>query len=156
MVQIIKPRTLGILTRTQPRVGGASLIVSAYGLFDVGAPGIFLADQALWPTVMKELPEGAVFDTGMVKPQAEVLVAGRVMAPDGVPVPAMMLDFGVGPLVKRAAVFGDRFWVAGYLGYAASEPRPFEEIQIDPRRMFGGPGHAVNPPGVGQHASRLL
>ena len=77
MTRIFKPRTLGIMTRVQRRGAGATFIVSAYGFFDIGSPGIFLSDQALWPAVLKELPEGITFDSGMAKPQGEVLVAGR-------------------------------------------------------------------------------
>jgi uncharacterized protein YjbI with pentapeptide repeats len=152
MVKIIKPRTLGILTRTQPRGKGALFIVSVYGLFDVGAPGILLSDQALWPTILKELPEGSIFDPGMPKPQGEVLVAGRAMAPGGVAVPGLVLTVALGPVAKRVAVFGDRRWEAGYAGYVASAPRPFTEMQIDLRRMFGGPGHPLNTIGTGYHA----
>jgi uncharacterized protein YjbI with pentapeptide repeats len=152
MVKIIKPRTLGILTRTQPRGKGALFIVSVYGLFDVGAPGILLSDQALWPTIVKELPEGAIFDPGMPKPQGEMLVAGRAMAPGGVAMPGLLLTAAVGSVAKRVAVFGDRRWEASVTGYVASAPRPFTEMQIDWRRMFGGPGHPLNPAGTGAHA----
>ena len=67
MVRVIKPQTLGILLRTQRRGNNTHYIVSALGLFDVASPEMFLAEQALWPAVMKELPEGAVFDQGLPK-----------------------------------------------------------------------------------------
>lgn len=152
MVKIIKPRTLGILTRTQPRGKRALFIVSVYGLFDVHTPGMLLSDQALWPTILKELPEGSTFDPGMPKPQGEVLVAGRAMAPGGVATPGLVIGVAVGRVAKRVAVFGDRHWEATHAGYVASAPRPFTEMQIDLRRMFGGPGHPLNTVGTGYHA----
>ena len=152
MAKIIKPRTLGIVTRTAPRGKRALFIVSVYGLFDVHAQGALLSDQALWPTILKELPEGSVFDPGMPKPQGEVLVAGRAIAPEGVATPGLVISVAVGRVAKRVAVFGDRHWEASYAGYVASAPRPFTEMQIDLRRMFGGPGHPLNTVGAGYHA----
>ena len=124
MVQIIKPRSLGILARTQRRGRNALYIVSALGLFDVDTPGIFLSEQALWPAVAKELPEGAVFDTGMPKPQGELLVAGSAKAPNGSPVPAMLIEVALGSLAKRVAVFGDRYWTPGASGFLFTQPQP--------------------------------
>lgn len=152
MVRIIKPKTLGIITRTQPQPVGTLFIVSVYGLFDVQAPGTFLMDQAMWPALAKELPDGVVFDTGMLKPQGEMLIAGRAVAPGGTPVKAMMIEARLGTLVKRAAVFGDRYWMGRGGGFAFSDPVPFTEMPIDPRRMFGGPDHPVNTVGVGHRA----
>src|SRR6202012_2463313 len=105
LVKIIKPNTLGILLRTQRRGKTALYTVSALGLFDVATPGVFMSDQALWPAVMKELPEGAVFDQGMPKPQGELLVAGHAKAPNGAPVRGMMVEVALGTLGKRVAVF---------------------------------------------------
>ncbi|MHB8885016.1 MAG: DUF2169 family type VI secretion system accessory protein [Methylovirgula sp.] len=156
MVRIIKPTTLGILLRTQRRGKGALYTISALGLFDVAKPGIFLSEQAMWPAVMKELPEGAVFDPGMPKPQGELLVAGHVKAPNGSAVRAMMLEIGLGSIAKRVAVFGDRYWMPGAGGFVFTEPQPFSEMKIDLRRMYGGANHPQNTLGVGYQAVRLI
>ena len=124
-------------------------IVSALGLFDVASPEMFLAEQALWPAVMKELPEGAVFDQGLPKPQGELLVAGHAKTPSGSPTRAMMLEIVLGTIGKRVAVFGDRYWRPGAGGFVFTEPQQFSEMQIDLRRMYGGADHPQNTLGTG-------
>jgi uncharacterized protein YjbI with pentapeptide repeats len=142
--------------RTQRRGKSALYNVSAFGLFDVATPEVFLSEQALWPAVMKELPEGSVFDQGMPKPQGELLVAGHAKAPNGIPVRGMMLEVALGALRKHVAVFGDRYWTPGASGFIFTEPQPFTEMQIDLRRMFGGTDHPQNTLGTGYQSTRLL
>lgn len=156
LVQIIKPRTLGILVRTVRRGKTPYYIVSALGLFDVSTPEVFLSDQALWPAVMKELPDGVAFDTGLPKPQGELLVAGHAKAPSGTSVRAMLIEAVVGQLAKRVAVFGDRYWTPAASGFVFTEPQPFTEMKIDLARMYGGPDHPQNTLGVGYRATQLL
>ncbi len=83
MTLIVKPRTLGVMTKVERDPPGASLIVSAYGQFDLAAPDPyrFEGEQSLWQLAAKELPAGSVFDIGMPKPAAELLVAGHAAAP---------------------------------------------------------------------------
>lgn len=131
-------------------------IVSALGLFDVSVPDVFLSDQALWPAVMQELPDGAVFDTGLPKPQGEWLVAGFAKAPSGTSVRAMLIEVMLGEIGKRVAVFGDRYWTPAASGFVFTEPQPFAEMKIDLARMFGGTNHPQNTVGVGYHATQLL
>lgn len=144
------------MTRTQFCIGGSQLVISAYGLFDATRPGVFLADQALWPVLIKELPEGVAFDAGMPKPLGEFIVAGRAMAAGGAPVQAMTLGVSLGKTSKTVAVFGDRYWEPTYTGFLASAPRPFTEMQIDLRRSFGGPSHPFNSAGVGYNANKVV
>lgn len=151
---IIKPRRLGILTKVERRGARATLVVSALGLFSLFEPTDFEFDTALWPMVVKEMPEGAIFDMAMPKPCAEVLFAGRAMAPQGVPVEAMTVDVQVGAMRKRLAVFGDRAWLPETTGTVFSRPKPFLEMPLSPERSFGGPGHAENPRGRGFDAPR--
>jgi uncharacterized protein YjbI with pentapeptide repeats len=157
LVKVIKPRTLGILLRTQRRSKTTALYtVSALGLFDAEHPGIFLSEQALWPAVMAELPEGAVFDQGLPKPQGEFLVAGYARAPSGSAVRAQMIEVAIGSIGKRVAVFGDRYWRPGASGFIFTEPQPFTEMKIDLKRMYGGADHPQNTVGTGYRATRLL
>ena len=159
MPLMIKPRTLGVLTKAERRKVGASYIVTAMGLFDLARPDAerFENSQSLWLLAAKALPKGSFLDIGMPKPQAELLVAGFARAPDGKPTSAMSVEWLVGPLRKRLIVFGDRYWTIAGSGYAATEPRPFVEIALSPERAFGGPGHADNPNGLGFRAGdRLL
>ncbi len=79
MSSLIKPRSLAVLTKTERRPAGASLILSAFGMFDLQSPDPlrFEGEQALWLMVAKELPPGRILDLGLPKPTAEVLVAGH-------------------------------------------------------------------------------
>jgi uncharacterized protein YjbI with pentapeptide repeats len=156
MQAIIKPRTLGLLTKPERRRGSVSFIVTALGLFDLAAPADLMAEQALWPMVAKELPQGQVLDLGMPKPRTEVLVAGSAVAPDGQSVRSLGVAFEVGPVAKRLAVFGNRFWQQTPYGPVFTAPEPFTELRLVPERAFGGPGHPTNPGGLGFPAQQLL
>ena len=155
MPTMIKPRTLGVLTKVERLKTGPSLIVTAFGQFDLARPDAprFETDQAMWVMAAKALPRGSVLDIGMPKPTGELLVGGSAVVPDGAPVPAMMLEWLVGPLHKRVAVLGDRYWQVGAGGATQTEPQPFVEMKLDPERCFGGPGHPDNPVGVGYRSA---
>ena len=45
--------------------------------FDLEDPETPLPDKEMWPQVMKLLPQPPVLDTGLPKPRAEVLCAGK-------------------------------------------------------------------------------
>ncbi|MDP2801264.1 MAG: DUF2169 domain-containing protein [Phreatobacter sp.] len=156
MTKIIKPRQLGILTKTERRRSGVSFVVSALGLVDLQQPTDFLGDQALWALAAQELPEGTILDMAMPKPCGEVLVAGKAMAPGGVPVPTMTVQFVVGPVAKRLAAIGSRTWTSTAEGVRFTPPKPFTEMPLVAARAFGGPGHPSNPAGLGYRAGSLL
>ncbi|GJD35180.1 DUF2169 family type VI secretion system accessory protein [Methylobacterium aerolatum] len=154
MPAIIKPRTLGIMTQTERQGSGASLIVSAYGMFHLATPDPcrFEDEQGLWLMVGKELPPGAIFDGGMPKPVAEVLVGGYAAAAGGRPVPRMGLSWEVAGRRKSLLVTGDRTWRLANTSAAATEPVPFVQMPLTPARCFGGEGFAPNPAGTGFRA----
>ena len=158
MPSMIKPRTLGVLTKAERRKNGASYIVSAFGMFDLARPDAarFETDQALWLLAAKALPKGAVLDMGMPKPKAELLIGGVARAPGGEPTTAMAVEWSVGSLHKRLIAFGDRYWTIAGHGYAATLPRPFVEMPLSPERAFGGAGHADNPQGSGYRAAERI
>ncbi len=158
MAFLIKPRTLGLMTKTERQGVGASLIVSAYGLFNLAAPDPFRFEdeQALWTIAAKELPPGAVFDIGMPKPVAEVLVGGYAAAAGREAVSRMGLSFEVAGLRKSLLVTGDRTWRLAGTTAAATEPVPFVQMPLSPARCFGGEGHASNPVGAGFRARERL
>lgn len=157
MVQVVKPRTLGLLTKAERRRAGASFIVSALAMFDLADPSHFESEQALWLAAAKALPPGTILDTAMPKPTAEVLVAGHARPAGGEPAAIMQLAVRVGDHEQRLAVVGDRVWQAGRGGYTPTPPRPFAEMPLTPARAFGGEGHVVNPVGAGYRAlPRLL
>ncbi len=158
MAFLIKPRTLGLMTKVERQGAGASLIVSAYGLFNLAAPDPFRFEdeQGLWTIAAKELPPGAVFDIGMPKPVAEVLVGGYAAAAGGEPVTRMGLSFDVAGLRKSLLVTGDRTWRLAGTTAAATEPVPFVQMPLSPARCFGGEGHASSPLGTGFRARERL
>lgn len=158
MALIIKPRTLGLLTKTERRAAGASFIVSAFGLFDLAEPDPYRlqGDQAMWIMAAKELPPGAVFDLGMPKPTAEVLIAGHAAAIGGEPVQRMGLAWAIGNLQKQLLVTGDRVWRMAGATAVPTEPQPFVQMPLVPQRCFGGEGHGSNPAGVGFKAQERL
>ena len=158
MPLMIKPRTLGVLTKAERTKNGASYVVSALGMFDLASPDAtrFETDQALWLLAAKALPKGAVLDISMPKPRAELLLGGVARAPEGQPTTAMAVEWSVGPLSKRLVVFGDRYWTIAGHGYAATPPRPFVEAPLSPERAFGGEGHPDNPQGMGYRAAARI
>lgn len=158
MALIIKPRSLGLLTKTERRPVGASFVVSAFGLFDLAEPSPYRleGEQAMWLMVAKELPPGAIFDLGMPKPTAEVLVGGHAAAPGGEPVQRMGLAWAIGDIQKRLLVTGDRMWRLAGATAVPTEPQPFVQMPLTPQRCFGGEGHSANPAGTGFRAQERL
>ncbi len=153
-MNVIKPRGLGILTKVYQDRPTIYLSLGILGYFDFAAPDAFLPDTAMWPFVQGELPENSPLDLGMPKVCGEVLVFGKAMAKAGVAVPAMPVEVAIGPLRKRAIVFGNRYWKLGLAGLRPTEPVPFTEMPIDYAHAFGGPGFARNPTGKGCDAER--
>lgn len=158
MPLLIKPRTLGCLTRIERRPSGASLILSAFAMFDLAAPDRdrLQSEQALWLMIAEELTPPAVFDIGMPKPTAELLLAGHAAAPGGEPVERMGLACAFGDIRKEFLITGDRYWKLEGASAVATEPVPFSRMPLTPARSFGGPSHPLNPAGQGHRAPERL
>ncbi|WP_454915550.1 DUF2169 family type VI secretion system accessory protein [Xanthobacter sediminis] len=147
MPLIIKPRTLGLLHKVERRRDGGRFIVTVLAAFDLADSSRIDGEQGMWTMVAKAFPPGAPLDMGMPKPRAEVLIAGRLQAPD---TDALLLEARIGGVHKRLAVFGDRWWTTDFGGqYVATEPRPIGDFLLAPTRAFGGPGHPTNAGGLG-------
>ncbi|MES5486709.1 DUF2169 domain-containing protein [Bradyrhizobium sp. INPA03-11B] len=151
---LVKPRTLGLLSKCERRPPGASLIISAFAMFDLANPGSdrLEGEQDLWVMAAKELPPGSPLDIGMPKPQAEVLVGGHAAAPQGRPIERMLLGWKLGPMQKRLLVTGDRYWQMTGAGWRPTAAQPFRQMPLTRQRAFGGPGYAANPLGAGHDA----
>lgn len=158
MAVIIKPRSLGIMTKVERTPPSASLVVSAYGLFRLAAPDRlrFESEQALWLMTAKEVPPGAIFDIGMPKPAAEILIGGHAAAPGGVPTQRMGLSWTVGGLGKSLLVTGDRSWRLANATVVATEPTPFVQMPLTRARCFGGEDHPLNIEGTGFKARERI
>jgi hypothetical protein len=74
-------------------------------------------------------PQGTVF---------EVVVHGNAHAPGGAPVPEMTVGLRVGTHEQRMRVVGDRKWVEGPHGLAATKPVAFTTMPLVWQRAFGG------------------
>ena len=79
----------------------------------------------------------------------EILVAGEARAPGGTTVKAQEIGIAVGPVTKRATVFGDRHWVKDNGSVKLTDATPFEAMPLVPERAFGNEKHPQNPKGRG-------
>lgn len=161
-MRIVKPMSLGILSRAFEQKPRRYFAVSALAFFDLADPDRLLGDQIMWPFLMEALGADALFDVAMPKPNGEVVVIGKALAPGGAPV--TQLDVGVGvrrdghPAINRALrVYGDRVWQRDRASraYLITPPRPFTEMEIGYDRAFGGEGFERNPIGRGANAQIL-
>lgn len=71
------------------------------------------------------------------KPATDVVLIGAAV-PTSRAATRVEVSFSVGPLRKRAIVFGDRFWMRGFPGVYLSSPEPFEDMPLVYERAFGG------------------
>lgn len=96
------------------------------------------------------------------KPRCDVLLHASAYAPGGRPATRVEVGARLGSWSKTFAVVGDRVWLAGPTGIAASSPVPFTQMPITYDRAFGGTDardkdpskHAAcmrNPSGRGFH-----
>jgi uncharacterized protein YjbI with pentapeptide repeats len=152
---IVKPLQLGILTRAYSEPPKAYYFVGATGYFDLLDPNDFDLDTAMWPAVAGILGSQPL-DTAMPKPSGEVLLAGDAAAPGGNPVTQKIVEFSVGSVKKRLAVFGDRYWRLTQDGAVFTRPEPFVGMPVDWRTAFGGAGNDRNPIGKGHGASATI
>lgn len=154
MPTLVKPRTLGLLSKCERCPPGASLIISAFAMFDLANPAAdrLEGEQDLWVMAAKELPPGNPLDIGMPKPQAEVLIGGHAAAPQGRPTERMVLGWTLGPMQKHLLVTGDRYWQMTASGWRPTAVQPFRQMPLTRQRAFGGPGYAANPVGAGYGA----
>jgi len=154
-MKVIKETNQGLLINHFAVGGRAYLAVTVMSFFALSSPDESLPEQELWPFVQKELGKDAILDAAMPKPQGEVLLHGYAFAPQGKAVPALPVEFRVGPIAKSIHVFGDRRWKgAGGAFRVISDPAPFAVMPLTYDRAFGGPGWDRNPLGKGFAAVR--
>jgi hypothetical protein len=72
-----------------------------------------------------------------VKPATDVVLIANAIASRAAPI-QVEVEFSVGPLRKKALVFGDRYWFSGFTGPDVLGPEPFEEMPLVYERAFGG------------------
>jgi uncharacterized protein YjbI with pentapeptide repeats len=152
---ILKPSKLAASVQTDVVKDGGLTTVSAFMLFEFDDPYRLLTEQALWPMVVEQMPGGAIFDKGQLKPKGEVIIAGHALAPGDNPVEALKVTAQFAGLEKRLVVFGDRFWRLTDRGTEMVGPQPFDKMPIGPAQAFGGPDHKINPAGKGAGARAM-
>lgn len=148
-MHILKDSTTGLLFSPFAVGGVWHLQIAVLVYFALNDPDSPLPEQDLWPQCLESLGEGGILDPGFPKPRGEVLLAGSWYAPDGTPAPGGAARFQVGPVRRELAIFGPRFWQAGPLGTAPSQPEPVSTVPLRWESAFGGDGFADNPAGRG-------
>jgi uncharacterized protein YjbI with pentapeptide repeats len=111
--------------------------------------GESVLEQDLWLAIGDMMGKSELFDAGMPKANAELLVQGSCYAPVGTDVNASRVKVSLGTISKELYVFGDRHWIGGI---GVSEPVPFTEMPVSYANAFGGKDHAPNPLGKGVEA----
>ena len=76
-------------------------------------------------------------ETAFFKPATDVVLIASAWPKHG---PATQVDVSLraGPLLKRARVFGDRYWMKSLAGQVMTRPEPFESLPLIYERAFGG------------------
>jgi uncharacterized protein YjbI with pentapeptide repeats len=157
-MKVIKPMTLGALTRSYQFGGERRFAVSALGFFPLGvAVQRFATENEQWPAVVNALASLGIpqpLDEVFAKPRAELLVTGSAYAPQQQPVRRMQVTLAAAGVTKTLTVSGDREW--RYDPWLRiGEPQPFVTMPLGYARAFGGARHAGNPLGNGYDRNRL-
>jgi uncharacterized protein YjbI with pentapeptide repeats len=147
-MKIIKPMTLGLLTRPFEFKREFWLGVSVLAFLPVGGAPILLPETEMWPFLAGELPPGQALDVVIPKTRPEFLTIAHAFAPNGIAAPMVRTGVQLGPTIKLLDVYGDR--VMDLDRGEVGPPVPFERMPIDWSRTYGGAGVAENPLGRGE------
>ncbi|HZX31767.1 MAG TPA: DUF2169 domain-containing protein, partial [Rhodocyclaceae bacterium] len=157
-MKIVKPMTLGVLTKPYRYRRANRLAVAVYGFFRLGgaAEGRFLTENLQWPAVLANLPAEQPLDEVMPKQRGEILLSGQAHAPDRKPVTEMPVRLVCAGVDKALRVVGDRQWYYGLVPwYRVTRPQPFTAMPLGYDRAFGGPKHPGNLIGRGFNGNAL-
>ncbi|MFM0016298.1 DUF2169 domain-containing protein [Paraburkholderia sediminicola] len=157
-MKIVKPLSLGTLTRSYLIGGERRFVVSALGFFPLGETvQRFAMENEQWPGVLKTLAAQGVtqpLDEVLPKPHAELLVCGNAYAPHGTPVERMQVSLSAAGVDKTLDVSGARAW--RYDPWLRIDPpKPFVSMPLAYTHAFGGAHHPDNPVGCGYERNRF-
>ncbi len=146
-MQILKDNSAGI-TFSPFAIGGIwNLQVAVLHYFSLESPDTALPEQDLWNECSKELGT-AVLDAGFPKPRGEVLIAGSWYSPSRQAEQGGYASFKTGPLFRRLAIFGPRYWQNMPLA-TISDPKAVTSVPLTWESALGGPDFPENPAGIG-------
>src|SRR5262245_23650813 len=149
MPDLIKPFRLSCMQNMQTIGGKTYLYATVYFGFSLLDPDSLLSEAAYLEASTGALPGGGFLEMGYPKGAPEVLIAGDAKAPAGTQVKAHEVSVVVGPMIKRAMVFGDRYWTREHGVVRMSDAAPFESMPLTPALAFGNEKHPLNPAGRG-------
>ena len=141
-MKVIKPQTLGLLTRVIERGGECFLVVAPLVFFEIGSNPCVLKEAEMWKA-LSELGD-QILDPVLPKLRGEVFVWGCAY-PEPPPKATSVVRLRLGRVDKQLFVVGDREWHKG----VPTDPGPFEKMPITWARAFGGEGYGANPTGKG-------
>jgi len=156
MPDLYRPFRLSCIQNIQAIGGQNYLYATVFYGFGLSGTSPVLSELVYTETAMANLPRGGFLDAGFPKSVPEFLIAGEAQAPSGQAVKAQEIGVTVGPVTKRAAVFGDRFWVIEKDEIRLSDAVPYETMPLTPERAFGNETHPVNPAGRGCDPQHVL
>jgi len=89
-------------------------------------------------------------DFACFKPRADLMLVGKCYVPGGKQAQSCTATFQVGNTSHSIAVFGDRHWKRNALGFRnATDPAPFQVMELRYENSYGGEGYGRNPVGRG-------
>jgi hypothetical protein len=149
------------LTVATEKDGRDHCVVVVKGTFAVGRDGMTEPAEKQEPLVVADVHRGEPGTTSieyecefaMSKPRADIILNGHAVAPEGKPVPELIVALEIGSSRKEIRVVGDRIWERGILGMGASDPVPFVTMPLVYERAFGGSDQSH--PNAKQHGAEL-
>ncbi|POF33768.1 DUF2169 family type VI secretion system accessory protein [Roseibium marinum] len=156
MPDLYKPFRLSCIQNVQPLADKHVLYATVYFGFSLSEPGSLLSEAEYMEKSTGHFPDGGFLDMGFPKECPELLIAGEARAPSGTSVKAQDLLVRVGPIEKRATVFGDRHWVKETDRIVLRDAEPFEAMPLTPAHAYGSETHPLNPDGRGHDPAYIL
>jgi uncharacterized protein YjbI with pentapeptide repeats len=138
---------------------GHSLTLVVKGTFTL-APGqkATAGAEQLYPTGDEYYPDDQdqlsapryESDFACFKPHADLMLVGKCYVPGGKQAESCSATFRVGSDSHSVVVFGDRHWKRNVLGFRnATDPTPFQVMELRYENSYGGAGYNRNPVGKG-------
>ena len=147
-MKVIKPQTLGLLTRPYEFRREFWLGIATIAFLPIGDAPALLPEAAMWPMLAEELPPDVPLDAAIPKAVPEFLAMAQACAPGGRADGRFPVGIQIGPRLKMLDVMGDR----DFDGSHVSDPRPFVSLRLDWTNTFGGANVPDNPVGKGAEA----